>query len=158
MAITRDAIRVHGLDEALAVLNNDIAKVPLRTLQGMIAGGLIIQKEAQKLVPVDTANLKASAATIWATKKTSSSPNFRGEDSNEMDNNHKAVVSAEKAALSSNIFNPEVEVLFSAAYAIYVHEDLKAIHKVGQAKFLQAAVANKSAEVIAAVKMEAGRA
>lgn len=41
-----------------------------------------------------------------------------------------------------------VEIGFSAAYAIYVHEDLDAYHEVGQAKFLEVAVENKQQEAL----------
>jgi len=150
----KGAIRVIGLDDALHSLNKDIAKVPFRTLKGMIAGGLILQRKSQQLVPVDTANLKASATTLWGTKGGTSTPNFKGDDAAKMEANHKKIVSQEKAGLSKSVLKPEVEVVYTAAYAIYVHEDLEAKHKVGQAKYLEDAAKEAQAEIIAAVKME----
>lgn len=149
------AVRVLTVDQAVKSLQADIVKIPFKTLSGMIKGGLIIQGAAQKLVPVDLANLKASAFTVWGKKTTATSGKFSGEDGAKMETNHKSVVSQEKAGLSKNLFTPEVEVGFSAYYAIFVHEDLDAKHKVGQAKYLDSAIASSVGEVIAAVKMEA---
>jgi len=53
--------------------------------------------------------------------------------------NLQAVVSAlrSKAAKSIKDDNVSVVVGFTAAYAVYVHENLEAHHPVGQAKFLE---------------------
>lgn len=44
-------------------LNREVGKIVGRTIAGLLAGGLIIQAEAQRRVPVDTGNLKGSAFT-----------------------------------------------------------------------------------------------
>lgn len=50
--------------------------------------------------------------------------------------------------------NPKVSVFvgFSAAYAIHVHEDLKAFHRVGQAKFLEQPARELSGEIASVTK------
>jgi bacteriophage HK97-gp10 putative tail-component len=49
----------------------------------------------------------------------------------------------------------EVEVGYSAAYAVFVHEDLEAHHKVGQAKFLEQAVHENAGKVLDIVRNRA---
>lgn len=48
-----------------------------------------------------------------------------------------------------------VEVGYTAHYAPYVHEDLEARHEVGQAKFLEEAVARKRKEVLEVMRRAA---
>lgn len=148
----KGAIRTSGFEKAKATINAQIAAVPIITLKSLIAGGLTIQRISQQLTPVDTGNLKASAFTIWATKPGGKTPTFRGPDAAEVRANHAAVVQSEQGKLNTLV--PEVEVGHSAAYAIYVHEDLEARHKVGQAKFLEAAASAGMPAVIAAVKTD----
>jgi len=156
--MTMGALRVIDLDKALASLQRDMMRVPQLTLKGLIKGGFIIQRQAQKLTPIDTGNLRASAFTIWAMKTDVEAPNFRGEKGREMDMQHEKVIRQEKSKMSTNPLKPEVEVGYTAAYAIFVHENLDARHKVGQAKFLEAAVALKAPDVVAAVKSESRKA
>lgn len=52
-----------GLEEAFARLNREIADVEGRTITGLMIGGLIIQRESQRRVPVEYGNLRASAYT-----------------------------------------------------------------------------------------------
>lgn len=54
---------VEGLDRVMGNLNREVGKIVGRTIAGLLAGGLIIQAEAQRRVPVDTGNLKGSAFT-----------------------------------------------------------------------------------------------
>jgi hypothetical protein len=148
------AVRTIGVNAAIASLTSDIKKITFKTKAGLIAGGLVLQRQAQKLTPVDTSNLKASATTLWATKGGTSSPGFKGDDSVSMQEEHQSIIQHEKESLSKNIMLPEVEVLYTAAYAIYVHEDLEAKHKSGKAKFLDDAAAMFSGKILAAIKME----
>lgn len=55
--------RVTGLDEVLNNLNEHIADIKGKTMEGLFAGGLIIQAESQRRTPVERGNLKASAYT-----------------------------------------------------------------------------------------------
>ena len=163
MAITgRSVVRVEGLEDVLKTLNAQIKLIPFRTLKGMISAGLTIQRRAQKLVPVDSGNLKASAFTTWATKASSSSPSFRqGKKGRKVDTaklaaDHAQVVAQSKASLSSQVFlHPEVEVGFTANYAIYVHQDKEAKHpKGGEWKFLQKALVQGQADIMRAIEKE----
>ena len=52
-----------GLDKVLQNLNNEIKGIENRSLAGLKAAGLKVQRNAQKRVPVDTGNLKGSAST-----------------------------------------------------------------------------------------------
>jgi len=56
-------VRVEGIAETLAALNSAIAEIENKTMAGLLAGGLTIQGEAQKKVPVEYGNLRGSAYT-----------------------------------------------------------------------------------------------
>lgn len=121
---------VEGLDTVLRNLNREIEGIEGRTIGGLLAGGLIIQGQAQKNVPVEYGNLRASAYT------------------------RKAMDDAQA-----------VEVGFTAAYAIYVHENMEQKLKgqprpsglgeywsPGGPKFLERAVTEKAPNVVKAVQ------
>lgn len=71
-------------------INQELDKRKRPIFQGLYAGGLIIQRQAQKWVPVEYGKLRASAYTR------------RSQDDEDA-----------------------VEVGFSAAYAVYVHENME---------------------------------
>lgn len=122
--------RVKGVDKALNGLNKELRKIEGKTIAGLMAGGLIIQGEAQKRVPVEYGNLRGSAYT------------------------RKSRTNAKK-----------VEVGFSAAYALFIHENMEQKLKGearpsglgvywgpnGQPKFLESAMIDKQQEVLEAV-------
>lgn len=156
------SIRVLGVDEVLAQLHGEIRKIKFRSKKGLIKAGLIIQREAQQLCPVDTGNLKAGAFTIWGNvpPKKIPSPKFKGSDASDASMNHQEVISAELGGLrESGLFGRDTTVLvgFSAAYAIYVHENTAASHTSGESKFLQRAVNHNHATILKAVGDEAGK-
>lgn len=55
--------QVIGMEEVLANLKKAKNVLAIRAAQGLKMAGLYLQAESQKLVPVDTGNLKASAFT-----------------------------------------------------------------------------------------------
>jgi hypothetical protein len=81
---------VKGLDTVMRNLNREVKGIKGRTLAGLYEAGLKVQASAQRRVPVDTGNLKASAYT-------------RKDPGGQ----------------------PQVEVGFTAAYAVFVHENLE---------------------------------
>ena len=136
--------KVEGLDTVMRNLNREIAGIKSRTLAGLMEAGLQVQRSAQRRVPVDTGNLKASAYTRKR-------PEARSD-------------------------RPEVEVGFTAAYAVYVHETMEQKlkgkprpsrgYKSGQGrywdpqgqagpKFLQRAVAENADKIVAIVQRRA---
>jgi hypothetical protein len=60
---------VKGLDNVLRNLNAEIKGIEGRTLDGVLAAGLLVQRRAQQITPVDTGALRASAQTIPVTTK-----------------------------------------------------------------------------------------
>jgi len=112
-------------------LNKQIAGVKGRTTAGLMAGGLIVERQAKIYTPREYGNLVGSAFTRKA---------IDGTDS--------------------------VEVGFSAAYAVYVHENLQQKLKGeprpsglgvywgpnGRPRFLYVAYVEKQKEVLAVVK------
>ena len=154
MAIT-GAVRVAGLDDAIVNLNATAKRLLFQTKQGLIRAGFYIQREAQLNTPVDTGNLKAGAFVVWSGKGTTPVPRFedkdgdeaydRGVDFEEAVTQAQSTVDMTKGLLDEQIM---VEIGFSAAYAIFVHEDEEARHEVGSAKFLEMAVVDNEQRII----------
>lgn len=55
--------KLKGLDKVLRNLNKQIGGLKDRSDAGLLAAGLIIQREAQKRVPIEYGNLRGSAYT-----------------------------------------------------------------------------------------------
>ena len=89
--------------------------------RGLVKAGLFVQRESQKIVPVDTGNLKNSAFT-------------RKFGSGRL---------------------TVVVIGYTAAYAIFVHEDDQARHKEGKEyKFLEKAVRRNVRKINEIVALE----
>lgn len=148
-----NAIRSKGVDKALLALNRQIKNMPTVTLKGQIEAGFKIQGEAQRITPFDTGNLTNSAYTIWPQKRTGAAPKFIGKDAAERQADHDRVIKQEKAELSKDPKKPSVEVGFSAAYALPVHERMDVEHTGrGQAQFLLLSVVNNVDDIIRILK------
>lgn len=123
-----------GAKAAIGNLNAQISKIKGTTMAGLLGGGLIIQANSQRRVPVEYGNLRGSAYTRKSQTK--------------------------KMA---------VEVGYSAAYAIYVHENLEMKWKgkprksgkgnywgpAGESQFLIKAARDESKTVLAYIKSKA---
>lgn len=86
---------------------------------GMYVAGLALQAEAQRLCPVDTGALRASAYT----RKNKKNASWIRKTLKVFGVTQKYVI--------------EVEVGFTQNYGVYVHENVGAKFTVGQAKFLE---------------------
>jgi len=155
MALNTNPITVNGLEDVLDTLNRSVRGIKFRTRKGMIAAGLLIQRKAQQKVPVDLGNLRSSAFTIWGSTGGTSKKSFEGSDKEEMAANHSKVVSQERLGMTDSITNPQVEVGFTANYAMYVHEDPIAKHTVGERKFLERAIIENLDGILYAIENEA---
>lgn len=61
--MTGITVELTGMDEVMLALSQRIAAIDGATVGGLLAGGLIVQREAQEHVPVEYGNLRASAYT-----------------------------------------------------------------------------------------------
>lgn len=100
-------LRMVGGNEMASALRNLVARTPKVLAAAIHAEGEIEMTEAKRRTPVDTGALRASGFV---------------ED---------VVVSPTTTRVQLGFGGP------SAPYAVYVHEDLEALHPVGQAKFLE---------------------
>lgn len=57
------AVKIVGMEEVLRGLNNEIQELKLRSISGLLKAGLLVQADAQRRVPVEYGNLRASAYT-----------------------------------------------------------------------------------------------
>ncbi len=86
---------ISGIDEIIRNLRRIDTQIGRGVARGLKRGGLLLQRESQKIVPVDKGPLKASAFTR----------NVGGSG-----------------------FKTDIVVGYTAGYAVYVHEDLEALH------------------------------
>lgn len=56
-------VKVNGVNAILRALDKSDAKVAAATARGLKKAGLVLQRESQKIVPIDTGALKNSAFT-----------------------------------------------------------------------------------------------
>ena len=109
-------VKITGMTKVLRNLKASAAKTAMQVQTGLKKGGLFLQRESMKIVPIDLNHLRPSART----------------DS------------------TGSGFKTDVVVHYGAGadYAVYVHEDLEAKHKVGkQAKFLEQPARQKKNEI-----------
>lgn len=144
------AITIKGLDRLAVQLSKAFERNKKRTLGNLIRAGFVIQAESQRRCPVLTGNLRASAFTRWSKDLDKDADTSAGMDAAESlraseklteTDRHDTVVQ-EAQSLADSSTQPNVIVGHSASYAVYVHENMEAKHTSGQAKFLQAAVAD----------------
>lgn len=132
--------RLEGVNDVLGNLNEEIQGIENRSMKGLMKAGLRIQRESQKLAPVLTGNLKASAYTRRAGE-------FVRLDT----------PSSSKAAPkpSGTVPPKRVEIGFTAAYAAAVHENLESRHENGQAKYLETALRENKFKIVNDVRENA---
>ncbi len=173
------SIRWKGIDKVLKGINKASEKVEIVTLRGLLEAGLMVKGEAQKITPVQTGNLKASAYVIWGggsnvfgnPNRNTSKIKYR---SNPTAKNKKVkageenVVREHAAVLNHRMkssLEPFTEVGYTANYAAKVHERTGVSHakldkkrgrvQIGQAKFLEQAFQQNSRRIIAILKKHA---
>ena len=134
-------IKWQGMDVVLKNLNKEIGKIKGATVDGLLEAALLIKGDAQRVTPVDTGNLRASAYVIWGgggkRTKARSNPTFkqkakagkrgtaeRFKNIQRIISEHTAVIN-ERSKLSRD---PFAEIGFTAFYAAAVHENLKSSH------------------------------
>ena len=140
--ILSKGIQWQGIDKVLQNLNKEAAKIGRTSVKNLLTAGLLVKGKSQKIVPVDTANLKASAYVVWGGGGSSvkSAPPRSGEGkfrdekksksssvsgtASKLSSQHQVVINTEKKPS----LNPYATIGFTAFYALFVHEDLTASH------------------------------
>ena len=118
-------VEIKGLARVKARMASHTQAMQHALTVGLKRAGLLLQRESQKIVPVDTGSLKNSSFT-----------RSRGDDTVAV----------------------EVQVGYTAGYALYVHENLDARHKAGkQAKFLEQPLRELHKEFVSLVTQELKR-
>lgn len=109
-----DVLELQGLDIVIEKLNKFTAKLPEHFETGLKKAGVYLQRESQKIVPVWTGNLKASAYTKVVKRR-----GFVG----------RMILGEFKAGGGQGIMTDVVVGYGSSAkYAIYVHQNLDKAH------------------------------
>jgi|19_taG_2_1085344.scaffolds.fasta_scaffold05913_3 hypothetical protein len=173
-----------GLDTVLKNINDSLDDIEGVTVSGLLEAALLVKGDAQRITPVDTSNLKASAYVIWGGGKkqtkiqaAAKAPNFKSESKKSK---RKVDVEA-MIAQHINVLNkrskpslsPFAEVGYTASYAAKVHEDLNASHvkkgrrkvfgrsvkasiQIGQAKFLEQSFIKNARRIKSIIKGRLG--
>lgn len=124
---------IEGFDDVVRNLNAEVRRIKGASIEGLLAAGLIVQAHAQRNVPVEYGNLRASAYT----RKSPEDPST-------------------------------VEVGFTAAYAVFVHENMEQVLKgdprpsglgtywnPGGPKFLERALDENRAAILEQIRRRA---
>ena len=121
-------IRISGIEQVLKNLNWEIKLINNRSRAGLRDAALVVRRRSQQLTPVDIGNLKASAYT----------------------------------EAYDTPLGPGAEIGYTADYAVFVHEidrhhktGKPIVHQVGQWKFLETALKEKSKEVLEIIRRHA---
>lgn len=149
----RSGNRVIGLERVLTRLNKTIPVGQTRNLtQGLVALGLKIQRDSQKMAPVDTGNMKASAFTVWTRGRVPQVGAMQGKTAGKTkQETEQAIARVKGKADSRPPMKPEVAVAYGAAYAIYVHENEMATHLTAKKRKGQAVEKRRGRKLLKAV-------
>lgn len=143
------SIKATGFTKANANLERLARSKPEAFARGLLKAGLLLQRESQKLCPVDTGALRASAYTKLNGQLVTV-PDEKGSDSPQgllggAIAKVKGILSrlfgkkklGKSAGLPKVTGMVDLEVGYTMAYAVYVHEGVGKRFRVGQAKFLE---------------------
>jgi len=179
----KTAMGIQGLNEVIANLNAEIQAMETRTMSGLIRAVALLRRsmdeEAPK-IPVDTGNLRASWFVVTSRGGTpiGGSPKFKEMrtvkvkkkgrkvekreykvDIEKLKKIHAEAVASTRAILEQRMKTGEEAIGFGfgAYYAAYVHEMMQAKFKRegAGAKFFQAHLRRKKAEMLAMIAKEA---
>lgn len=150
--------KLKGVDKFMRNLNREIRGLRLRTLDGLIAAVIELQREAEPGTPVDTGNLRASWFTVSVQGEEETQialAEFKGSDAGSMRDNHSKVKSRALSAVKSlsNPFRPVVLFGYTANYAVFVHENIDAKFKRpgARARWLYIALQNSREKMLAKI-------
>lgn len=122
--------------EMRTVLNNmnrEIRKIKGRTHRGLIEGAIIIWRDADEMVPVDTSNLRHSFFIVSHESSQNQAQGtgmetFKGRDAGQLAAEHESKKSAFASMARTQGGDSQPVVIFghSANYAAFVHENTDA--------------------------------
>lgn len=149
--------------------------------KGLVAGGLLVKKDAQKETPVRSGNLRSGAYLATPDGVPDAGGGFTGEDAGKLGSRHTSLIQESKqaSAMRSTGSNATVAIGYTPFYALRVHENPRAgaagynpakdrkglraerVHsKRGGWKFLEKALQGSATRVLqaiaAAAKLESG--
>lgn len=122
---------VHGLKKIAAAIKRHQRATDKGVRKGLLRAGLFLQRESQKIVPIEFGFLRASAQTVIK---------GRGKESEvRVSYGGTGTVGATKAVRGAKDVSIEGDkAVREVDYAVHVHENTEARHKPGKsAKFLE---------------------
>jgi|TARA_R100001530_G_scaffold63672_2_gene45766 hypothetical protein len=162
----RKAIKVTGLDRVVRGLNESLKKIENKTVAGLLEAAILVRGESQRITPVDTGNLRASAYIVYGggdkTPKARAASSFKVKKKkaggqavvDRLTSKHKQIVEERKGG--TGWAEPFAEVGYTAYYAVDVHEaPAGRTFKVGQSKFLEQALRNNSRNIFKIIQRRA---
>lgn len=118
---------MQGIDEVVAALNRKLDKLEKRTLRGLYTAGLAMMKDSMPFIPVVTGNLRNSMFISWPGGGALDSMNIFGYKQANVPQNlieHQIRRLAKYKSLADK--TNSVFIGFTAAYAVWVHENPRA--------------------------------
>lgn len=114
-----------GLKKVVKNLNTHLQRLSSRSFSGLVKGGLLILRDAQKGTPVVSGNLRSSGYLVASNgADVNIVPYFVDKQGKELHTKHAEVVRTGREFVRSvSRTGGGVEIGFSASYAAYVHEN-----------------------------------
>lgn len=138
--------------------DKEVRALRFRTLDGLIAAVIELQREAEPGTPVDTGNLRASWFTVSIQGEEETQlviEKFKGDNAGTMQANRSKVVAAAQSVAKrlSKPYRPVVLFGYTANYAVYVHENLDAKFKRpgAKARWLYTALQNSREKMLSKI-------
>lgn len=160
--MAKAGFELKGMDQLLRNLNKEISGLKKRTLTGLIRGAIVIMNEADKMVPIDTSNLRHSffIVTFRSPKDHSTIPNrFKGRDAGSMKAWHSKVIKslAQIAKMTGSETYPMLIFGYSANYASFVHEkiDMTFRRPTAKPRWLFLAIQRNQDKILKEIQSEA---
>jgi hypothetical protein len=122
---------IHGFDQVMIKINAGLALIKGGTAAGLIKAAAFVRKDMETtppLTPVDLGNLKASFFAVTAKKVAHGSgiARFNGPKAGLLASEHLAATAEMKALAGKDKSKITLILGYTANYALYVHENIKA--------------------------------
>lgn len=160
--MSKAGFKLKGMDRFMRNLNREIKGLKKRTHAGLIKGAILIMNEADKMVPIDTSNLRHSFFIVSYRKSSDQATiptRFKGKEAGGLKAWHSRILKQAHVAakMIGNETNPVVIFGYSANYAAFVHENIDLVFKrpSAKARWLFIALQRTRKDVLEEVRKEA---
>lgn len=134
--MAKGTFKLKGVDKFMRNFDKEVRQLRGRTLDGMIAAVIELQREAEPGTPIDTGNLRASWFTVSIRGEEKTQIVVTKFEDSQAQSNHRSVKARAQSAVKelNKFYQPVVLFGYTANYAVFVHENVDAKFKRPGAK------------------------